>query len=113
MKKKTPKKPTPKTPAPKIQTLEDIAVQLDNMTTPCGAEWHMKLVAASECYWSAEVRITPFPNANGCDRSLVSYITGGHDALDVAVLAAADAEVLLSTVIESVTDQPEANRKAR
>ena len=69
-------------------TAEDVAVALDALCVERGAEFGIELVVASQCCWSAEIRVTPKPNdADGPDRSYVVF-TGGHLTADDAAVAA-------------------------
>ena len=68
---------------PKI-TCGDVVLKLDDFCTPRGFEYGVKIEIASECCWSAEVRMTPQPNTSGRpDFSYVFYAGGGSDAVDV------------------------------
>lgn len=73
---------------------------MDRLTDACdagGADWGIRLDGGFEYAWSAEVRVTPEPNAEGKpDRSFVYYAAGGATADDVAeqALRAALQEVL-------------------
>ena len=74
---------------------ETLLSRLDEAVTARGGDWATHLETAAECAWTAEVRVTRFPNVRGdVDRSAVFYHTGGEaeDAL-VPALTAALAEV--------------------
>jgi len=54
----------------------------------CGGDWGIRLECASETAWSAEVRLTRFPNVRAApDRSVVFYSAGGSTADDAAAAA--------------------------
>lgn len=93
----TPSDPTtgPETPA-EGEALNELTDFLDAAAAIIGADWGLEITVASECAWSAEVRITPYPGENRSDRSLVTLAVGGSDPTEVAIRAVKDALALVS-----------------
>lgn len=72
-------------------TLDDIDREISAVCAVHGWEYALKIEVASECAWSAELRITKEPNRqDGPDRSLVVFAAAGATAEDVVREAVGD-----------------------
>lgn len=78
--------------------INDLVVELDKFCEERRAEYGIKIYTSTECAWCCEIRITPFPNEIGCDRSLVVMKTGDSDPEEVVNEAVYGAKEMFKSV---------------
>ena len=74
---------------PEYLDLSDCLDELAEAVAEMGGYWSARLETGHDCAWSAEVRVTRFPNVKDePDRSVVFFSAGGAEGTDALAEAA-------------------------